>query len=322
MLLSGASLFALVFAMIEATHRGWTDPLIAGLVAAGLIVGAAFIQWELRVPHPMVKLELFRIHNFWVGNLTMALFNLGLYGTLLPLAVFLQGLAGYSPVEAGLVLVPSAAMMAVVAPIGGRLSDRIGSRRLLGAGFAVTALGQLLLATRIDPAVSAIELYLTMTVVGTGIGLLISQVNIVPMRDVPAAIAGSASGILNTTRTAAAMMSIAFLVSLLQRLAGANARATLAGSTLSEPMRDRAARLVGEGRYADVQTLGSAADQTWLTRGLPDLQAAFVDAMQLTLLVAAGTLLVGVAVSFLVRPVASHAGEAIGRPIGHAVAAD
>src|SRR5215218_5072510 len=85
--LSAAALFALALGLIETAHRGWADPIIAGLLAAGALLLALFIRWEQRASDPILRLELFANRDFGIGNVVMASFNVGFYGLSLPLMV-------------------------------------------------------------------------------------------------------------------------------------------------------------------------------------------------------------------------------------------
>ncbi len=287
MLLSGAGLLAVVVAIIEGAHYGWLHPAILGLAISGLLLLTVFVFWQHHAPDPMMKLELFKIRNFWAGNLAMALINIAVHGVALPLAVFLQGPAGYSPLKAGIVIAPSALCMAIISPLAGRLSDRIGARRLLGGGFVLIAAGLLLLAGEAERDVSFPTALVAMAIIGVGCGFGFSQANAVPMRDAPVRIAGSAAGIVNTTRGTAQLLGITVLSSLLGWLAASNARDSLASSALPDRTHDQIIDAVGQGRFDHLPTIGTPADQLQIAALTPDLQAAFGDAMRLTLLVTA-----------------------------------
>jgi len=301
MILSGAGLLAIVVAMIEGAHLGWLHPAIVGLAIAGITLLIAFVLWQRHAPEPMMRLELFSIRNFWAGNVAMALINIAVHGFALPLTIFLQGPAGYSPLKAGLVIAPSAICMAITSPLAGRLSDRIGSRRLLGGGFVLIAAGLLLLAGEAERDVSFPTLLVAMAIIGVGCGCGFSQANVVPMRDVPTRLAGSAGSILTTTRASAQVLGVTFLSSLLGWLAATNARDTISPASLPPTTRSDAIDAVGEGRFDHLTTLGTTADQIRIAALTRDLQAAFGDAMRLTLVVAAIVALLGAATALVVR---------------------
>jgi MFS family permease len=100
-LLSGAGIFAFVYAAIEGNHRGWTDPLILGLIVLSILLLTAFVAWEKRAADPMMKLELFDIRNFSAGNVIGLLVSFGMLGIFFPMTLFLQGRARPLPDRRG-----------------------------------------------------------------------------------------------------------------------------------------------------------------------------------------------------------------------------
>src|SRR5262249_8029746 len=125
--LSGVGLLALVWALVE--HEAWPLPLaLAGL--------AGFVAWERRSPAPMLPLRFFARRPFAMGSATCVLAYFALFGSLFLIGQLLQVAHGATPVQAGLGLLPMSATMAVVAPVAGLLSGRIGARRLMTAALA------------------------------------------------------------------------------------------------------------------------------------------------------------------------------------------
>src|SRR6185503_160907 len=112
----------------------WGDPLVFVPLVGGLALLAAFVWWEAHTPHPMLPLNLFRARNFAVGNLATLLIYGGLGAATFFVTIFLQQVAGYSPIAAGLSLIPITGCMWLLSRRFGALSDRIGPRLLMGCG--------------------------------------------------------------------------------------------------------------------------------------------------------------------------------------------
>ena len=160
--LSAAGLGGPVFALIEQPTHGWSDPLVWVPLLAGIACFALFVLHEARARHPMMDLGLFRIRNFAVANLTTLSAYAGLIGGLFFVGLFLQQVAGYSPLEAGLATTPISLILFVLSPRFGRFASGSGPRLPMTAGPIVGGLGLLLLlrvgsdapyATEVLPAI-------------------------------------------------------------------------------------------------------------------------------------------------------------------------
>src|SRR5215210_1072475 len=195
----GALLVALglagpVFALIEQPTYGFGDPIVAlpGLIGAALL--AAFVLHEWRSDHPMLPLGIFRSRNFAVGNLATLLVYGGLAAATFFVAIYLQQVAGYSAVEAGLTLMPITVIMFFLSRRFGALSDRIGPRALMGLGPIVGGLGLVWmgrLGTHVDYAT---DLFPAVLVFGLGLSATVAPLTNTVLGAVPDHNAGVASG--------------------------------------------------------------------------------------------------------------------------------
>ena len=117
-----------VFALIEQPRLGWSNPAVAGSLIGGVTLFAAFLIYESRARDPMLKLDLFKSRNFAVGNVeTLALYG-GLSALFFFLVLYLQQVAGYSPLKSGLALLPESVVMFALSSRFGALADRLGPR--------------------------------------------------------------------------------------------------------------------------------------------------------------------------------------------------
>jgi DHA2 family methylenomycin A resistance protein-like MFS transporter len=190
--LTAALLAAVIFAIIAGS-------LAAGVAAAALL--AALVAVERRRSDPMLPATLFRRPAFAAANTVAAAMNLGTLGTLFVLTLFLQDVQGRSALGAGVAILPAFGLLAVVAPLTGRLVGRIGPRGPMVAGLLVAAAGLALLAD--DALLVASMLW------GLGLGLLTPAVVAAAMGAVQADRAGLAAAVNNTARQAGGAIGIA-----------------------------------------------------------------------------------------------------------------
>ena len=181
-------------------------PVVA---VAGAAVLAAFVAWERRAPAPMLPLSIFRARNFAVGNAATLLVYGGLGASTFLLAIFLQQVAGYSAVEAGLALLPVTLVMLVAAGRFGALAERTGPRVLMAAGPAVGGAGMLWIAAAGPQVDYARELLGGVLVLGLGLAMTVAPLTATVLGAADASRAGIASATNNAVARVAALLAIA-----------------------------------------------------------------------------------------------------------------
>jgi EmrB/QacA subfamily drug resistance transporter len=206
--LSALGLAGPVFALIEQPQYGWSDPIVWVPMVAGAALLAAFVWHEARMAHPMLPLELFRSRNFAVGNLATLLIYGGLSAATFYVTIFLQQVAGYSPIAAGLALIPITACMWLLSRRFGALSDRIGPRLLMGlgpiaAGFGLIWMGQI--DAEVDYWTGLLPAVLLF---GVGLSATVAPLTNTVLGAVPQHHAGVASGVNNQVSRVAALLAI------------------------------------------------------------------------------------------------------------------
>ncbi|HEY2436272.1 MAG TPA: MFS transporter, partial [Solirubrobacteraceae bacterium] len=146
-LLGVLGLGGVVFALIEQPRLGWSSPAVAGSLSAGVVLFAGFLFYESRTSDPMLRLDLFKSRNFTAGNIeTLALYG-GLSVLFFFLTLYLQQVAGYSPLKSGLALLPESLVMFALSSRFGALADRFGPRLFMGGGPLIAGVGMLMLLT-------------------------------------------------------------------------------------------------------------------------------------------------------------------------------
>jgi EmrB/QacA subfamily drug resistance transporter len=209
LVLATGGALGLVWALIRANSLGWASPEIVGTLAAGVVLAAAFIGWELKAPEPMVPLRLFRSRAYAAGNAACVCVFAVLFGLVFFMAQFLQTGLGYDPLGAGLRLAPGWAALMLIAPFAGTLIRRFGERALIAGGLAVFAGALIWIALIARTGLPYADLVAPLILAGSGVSLAIPPTQSVVMTAVAPADIGQASGTFNTLRQLGGVFGVA-----------------------------------------------------------------------------------------------------------------
>ena len=302
LILSATGIFALVYAAIEGNAQGWTSRLILGSLLASAVLLSAFVWWERRADDPMMKLQLFAVRNFSVANALALATSFGMLGIFFPMTIFLQGALGMTAFEAGLAMLPNGLVIMVTAPLAGRLTDRLGARWILVSGLSLMGIGILFLISQISVATSQWSLVGPLLVTGLGMGMTFAPMTAAAMAQVPPRIAGSASGILNTTRNIGQVLGIAILGSILQGRLGVHGAEALRGVPSLDPVvGGTIGGLIATGRIEAIQDAVPTDAAPLLPAIYDAARSAFVLSLHETFAIGAVTCLIGAAIALLIR---------------------
>jgi EmrB/QacA subfamily drug resistance transporter len=200
---------AVVWALVRAGQAGWGSAEIVGALAAGVVLLAAFTGWEHRVSEPMVPLRLFRGRAFAAGNATTFLMSGAIFAAGVLVTQEFQFARGYSPVAAGVRLLPFFATPMLISPVAGAVSDRIGRRPVMVAGLFLQTAGFIWVAVRGSLATSWIELDMALLVAGVGVSMALPTVPTAVLNAVAPQELGKASGINYMMQRFGAVFAIA-----------------------------------------------------------------------------------------------------------------
>jgi EmrB/QacA subfamily drug resistance transporter len=266
---SALGLFAVTYALIEANTYGWTSTRILGAFVVAAVALVAFVLLERHQRAPMLPLGLFKNRTYVGANSVVLLVALAMFGVFFFVSLYMQQVLGYSAVETGAAFLPMTVLIILVAPIAGKLSDRIGSRSLMTTGMVLIAV-QLLYFSTLSQDSTFWGLLPAFLVGGVGMAMTMTPSAAAATRSVPVDKSGVGAAVLNAARQVGGAMGIAIM------------GAIVAGEASG------ARPPVGE-------VLTEAQEAAF--------KAAFMDGFQSALLVAAAIALVGAIVSFvLVRP--------------------
>jgi EmrB/QacA subfamily drug resistance transporter len=219
LLTSGVGLFALTYGLIEANTYGWTSGRIVGSFVVAAVMLIAFVLLEMRQRLPMLDLSLFRNGTFAGANLAVLLVALAMFGVFFFVSLYMQGILGYSAVQAGAAFLPMTVLIILVAPIAGKTSDRVGSRWLMTSGMLLVA-AQLLYFSRLDVHSTFWNLLPGLLVGGVGMALVMTPRAAAAVRALPVDKSGVGSAVLNAFRQVGGAMGIALMGAIMAHQVG------------------------------------------------------------------------------------------------------
>ncbi|MDB5582338.1 MAG: drug resistance transporter, EmrB/QacA subfamily [Bradyrhizobium sp.] len=280
-------LAVLIWALIDGNDAGWGSMGIVVRLAAATLLFAAFVAAELRRDHPMVDFALFRNSTFLGGVLAMIGYGASAQVMVFFLPQFLQNAYGYSPLTAGLAMIPFAIPMVLVPRASARLGAAYSGRALLTGGLVVSLAGNIAfwLSARVG---APYPVFLVgMVIAGCGAGLLNGQTVKVLQGAVPADRAGMGSGIASTTRFIGILVSVAGLGAVLANVVRGQFRAVAIANGLTPEAADTAARHVTSGDLAAAVAMAPAgARETLRAAGLMAFSHGFGAASAIAAVVA------------------------------------
>jgi EmrB/QacA subfamily drug resistance transporter len=294
--LSVLGLGLVLWAVIEAPVHGWTSAQVLGTGAAGVAAFVGFILWEARTSHPMLRLRFFRQPGFSGAVASTATMSFALMGMLFVLTQFLQFQLGYSPLQAGVRMLPAAGAIVVVAPFSPIFVGRLGTKLTVGLGLALVA-GGLWQISGATTATTYSGVVLGAILIGVGAGLVMPASTGSLMGTLPLEHAGVGSATNGSFLNIGGALGVAVLGSILSTRYQHQLGATRAVHALPAVAQHTVLGSLGAA-LAVSERIGGLLGGTLATAA----RGAFMSGMSLALEVAAGVVLGGVLLALIVLP--------------------
>ncbi len=291
-LLSIVGLTVLVYAIIEAPQDGWTDPLILGSFAVAAVLIGAFLWWERTTDHPMLDVRFFKNPRFSAASLGISTAFFALFGATFLLTQYMQFVLGYTPLEAGVRLLPFAVVILVVSPLSARIVEKLGTKLTVATGLALVGTALVLMA-QLQTGSSYGDLVWRMVLWAFGQALVMAPATESIMGSLPLAKAGVGSAVNDTTRQVGGALGVAIVGSVMSSTYGSKIVDFFAGTPSAGSAAEQTAKDSLGGALAVAAKAPGALGQTLSTVA----KSAFVDGMHVGFLVAAGVAIFGAIVA-------------------------
>jgi EmrB/QacA subfamily drug resistance transporter len=290
----------ILWAVIEAPIDGWASATVIVPGAVGIVLLAAFGLWERTSSHPMLNLEFFRAPSFSVAVSSVGLVMFGLVGSLFLLTQFLQFNLGYSALQAGMRMLPIAAVLAIVAPLSAPLNRLIGTKLATAAGMLLAASG-LWMISHATVLWGYGNLLPGMLVVGTGAAVVMPSVSASVMNSVPPSHTGVGSATNGTCIQIGGAVGVAVIGSLLSTRYQHHMTQVIAPYNLPAAIAHTILGSIG-GALAVAARVGGVTGELLAHAA----RSAFISGANLGLLVAALVVLGGAVLAFAALPAKAH----------------
>ena len=320
--LSIAGLVTLLFGIIEGPSKGWSSTEVIVSFGIAAVMLTAFVLWERHTDSPMLDMSLFKNPRFTAASSTITLVFFSLFGSMFLITQYWQLVDGYSPLEAGVRLVPWALTMMIVAPLSARLVEKVGTKRIVLVGLGLIIVG-LALASTIEPHTAYPRAISYFMVMAAGMAMTMAPATESVMGSLPREKAGVGSAVNDTTRQVGGALGVAIIGSAVSsvyasRIASLSGRFGLDAGTSDEAQSSLGgAQRVGGGLGAQASAFIEEANKI------------FVDAMAIGLRVSIVVVAFAfvIAWKFLPARATDHAAppneanaDAVGAPVVESVA--
>ncbi len=277
-------LTALVLALVEGNSWHWGSARVISLLAVSAVAVAGFLRTEIRARAPMVDFTFFRSRTFLGANLVGLIVSFAMLAQFFFLALYMQNILHYSPLQTGVRFLPSTIVIIIAGPLAGRLTDRVGPRSPMVAGLTLVAVA-LFIQSRLTVHTGYGLLLPGFVLMGLGMGLTMSPMSTAAMNAVDRTKAGVASGVLSMSRMVGGTFGVAVMGALVTAIGKSQLQQGL--PHVPAAVRDAIANALGSGAVPGHAGARIAA----VTR------QAFVTALGTGLTIGAAVTLVGAALA-------------------------
>ena len=294
-LLSMVGLVLVLWAVIESPTSGLTDPTVVTVFGIGAVVVAVFIVWELRIDHPMLDMHFFRNPRFTAANIAVTLVYFAMFGQMFVMNQYTQVVLGYSPLEAGLRMMPMSLVMICVAPMAPRLVYRIGTKVVVGGGLVISSIGVFIVST-VPTTDGYPHLLAGIIILAFGMGCVMAPATESIMGSLPREKAGVGSAMNDTTRQMGGALGVAVIGSILAAIYRPGVQSDMSAAGIAQPLIDTAKESVGGAVFRAASAPGVSAETAAQIQQIAIQQ--YVDGIHVAMKIGAAVVLLAAFVAF------------------------
>ncbi|HEV7547930.1 MAG TPA: DHA2 family efflux MFS transporter permease subunit, partial [Reyranella sp.] len=238
-----AGLFGLMTGIADGQREGWASDVIVLRLVIGAVAGVAFVLWELHTPRALLDVRIFANLEFSAAALIAFIFGAGLMGSTYIMPVFVQTIIGFTPLLAGLMMMPSGIMLAFIFPLAGRLADAMPGSTMIIFGLLLFSAGFALMAAA-DIDTTFWTLVGMVMVSRLGLGFINPSLNSSSLKALPADKVRQGAGVANFMRQLGGAFGINLMVAFFEVRTRFHADALTATQDWGNRTTDRLLKLV------------------------------------------------------------------------------
>ncbi|MEY9093444.1 DHA2 family efflux MFS transporter permease subunit [Paenibacillus sp. RC84] len=205
---------SLLYGISEAGSKGWDSVPVVSTIIIGVVFIALFIVRELTAKNPLLNLRVFKYNMFSLSTVVSCIVNMAMFGASILVPIYVQNIRGYSPMEAGLLMLPGALLMGVMSPISGALFDRFGIKPLAFIGLTITAITTWQFA-HLNADTTYSTLMWLYTIRMFGMSFIAMTIMTTGLNQLPRELASHGTAASNTARQIASSIGTAILVTIM-----------------------------------------------------------------------------------------------------------
>lgn len=213
---SALGLFTLLLGLSQGNSKGWTSGYELILFITAVLSLSAFVFIELNVKEPLLDLTVLKIFPFTLSLLISIITTIGMYGALFLLPIYIQNVRGYSPMQSGMISLPSAIITGIMMPISGRIFDKYGAKWITIIGTIILASASFALS-KLSLDTAYVSIVIIMMFRGLGMGMAMMPAQTSGMNSVPKNLTSRATALNSTVRQISGSIGIALLTTVLQK---------------------------------------------------------------------------------------------------------